>query len=221
MATIGCRFALLSASASSASSVVASLEDSSARVGTASDSTSPPPQPAIASASAPTTHSCDRCSILFLLGVARYVLGVPRLVPESRAETKRFASRVPGTHVSQRLGPSCIRGKTRARRGGVSSPDRGVESPGRFSARERSGGQIGPNLDAHGLGAALESSSFQDGARRDRTADLLNAIQALSQLSYSPIFVSTAGRTYRFFALAATFSATSAPSLSKASMASE
>ena len=26
------------------------------------------------------------------------------------------------------------------------------------------------------------------GAERDRTADLLNAIQALSQLSYSPIF---------------------------------
>ena len=26
------------------------------------------------------------------------------------------------------------------------------------------------------------------GAKRDRTADLLNAIQALSQLSYSPVF---------------------------------
>ena len=28
---------------------------------------------------------------------------------------------------------------------------------------------------------------FDGGATRDRTADLLNAIQALSQLSYSPI----------------------------------
>ena len=28
------------------------------------------------------------------------------------------------------------------------------------------------------------------GDKRDRTADLLNAIQALSQLSYTPIFVS-------------------------------
>ena len=30
------------------------------------------------------------------------------------------------------------------------------------------------------------------GAERDRTADLLNAIQALSQLSYSPIFITAA-----------------------------
>ncbi len=28
-----------------------------------------------------------------------------------------------------------------------------------------------------------------DGAKRDRTADLLNAIQALSQLSYGPPFI--------------------------------
>jgi hypothetical protein len=41
-----------------------------------------------------------------------------------------------------------------------------------------------------------------NGARRDRTVDLLNAIQALSQLSYSPgrIFASF----YRFFPFAAT-----------------
>ena len=30
--------------------------------------------------------------------------------------------------------------------------------------------------------------SFLGGDKRDRTADLLNAIQALSQLSYTPIF---------------------------------
>ena len=30
---------------------------------------------------------------------------------------------------------------------------------------------------------------FNGGADRDRTDDLLNAIQALSQLSYSPIFL--------------------------------
>ncbi len=36
-----------------------------------------------------------------------------------------------------------------------------------------------------------ENRSFQNfcgGDKRDRTADLLNAIQALSQLSYTPIF---------------------------------
>ena len=31
-------------------------------------------------------------------------------------------------------------------------------------------------------------SGFFGGDKRDRTADLLNAIQALSQLSYTPIF---------------------------------
>ena len=31
-------------------------------------------------------------------------------------------------------------------------------------------------------------SGFYGGDKRDRTADLLNAIQALSQLSYTPIY---------------------------------
>ena len=38
---------------------------------------------------------------------------------------------------------------------------------------------------------ALNSEEFRTfcgGDKRDRTADLLNAIQALSQLSYTPIF---------------------------------
>ena len=38
---------------------------------------------------------------------------------------------------------------------------------------------------------ALKTNGFQGfdgGDKRDRTADLLNAIQALSQLSYTPIF---------------------------------
>ena len=35
----------------------------------------------------------------------------------------------------------------------------------------------------------VEKSAFLGGGdKRDRTADLLNAIQALSQLSYTPIF---------------------------------
>ena len=40
------------------------------------------------------------------------------------------------------------------------------------------------------LTKVLQSISFfEDGGdKRDRTADLLNAIQALSQLSYTPIF---------------------------------
>ena len=33
-----------------------------------------------------------------------------------------------------------------------------------------------------------QKSVFCGGDKRDRTADLLNAIQALSQLSYTPIF---------------------------------
>ena len=37
-------------------------------------------------------------------------------------------------------------------------------------------------------------SGFYGGDKRDRTADLLNAIQALSQLSYTPIFICAALR---------------------------
>ena len=37
------------------------------------------------------------------------------------------------------------------------------------------------------------------GAKRDRTADLLNAIQALSQLSYSPIRTSAAWGRHRVY----------------------
>ena len=36
----------------------------------------------------------------------------------------------------------------------------------------------------------LQRPGFVGGDKRDRTADLLNAIQALSQLSYTPVFVS-------------------------------
>ena len=35
----------------------------------------------------------------------------------------------------------------------------------------------------------LYNPDFFGGAKRDRTADLLNAIQALSQLSYSPLLL--------------------------------
>ena len=35
----------------------------------------------------------------------------------------------------------------------------------------------------------LLTTSVDGGATRDRTADLLNANQALSQLSYSPVFI--------------------------------
>ena len=41
------------------------------------------------------------------------------------------------------------------------------------------------NLNPFGRTADLPAVFFS-GAKRDRTADLLNAIQALSQLSYSP-----------------------------------
>ena len=39
------------------------------------------------------------------------------------------------------------------------------------------------------LGDRFDSSEEVGGARRDRTADLLHAMQALSQLSYSPATV--------------------------------
>ena len=35
---------------------------------------------------------------------------------------------------------------------------------------------------------SVHPTNFSGGDKRDRTADLLNAIQALSQLSYTPIF---------------------------------
>ncbi len=44
------------------------------------------------------------------------------------------------------------------------------------------------------MGSALYFVDTFDGAERDRTADLLNAIQALSQLSYGPsLFKSAPG----------------------------
>ena len=44
--------------------------------------------------------------------------------------------------------------------------------------------------DSQGKEKAPKSEDFEafGGDKRDRTADLLNAIQALSQLSYTPIF---------------------------------
>ena len=40
------------------------------------------------------------------------------------------------------------------------------------------------------------SIAFHGGDKRDRTADLLNAIQALSQLSYTPILCLTGQRLF-------------------------
>ena len=56
-------------------------------------------------------------------------------------------------------------------------------------------------------GGPLQISDFREahfwegsgGAKRDRTADLLNAIQALSQLSYSPIRTSAAWGRHRVY----------------------
>ena len=48
-----------------------------------------------------------------------------------------------------------------------------------------------PRKVPHKQKKALKTNGFQGfdgGDKRDRTADLLNAIQALSQLSYTPIF---------------------------------
>lgn len=57
---------------------------------------------------------------------------------------------------------------------------------------------------ASGLGVSVGSQrkTYCGGAKRDRTADLLNAIQALSQLSYSPtrsVFIKKRGITYHAF----------------------
>jgi hypothetical protein len=51
--------------------------------------------------------------------------------------------------------------------------------------------------EAHSREAELREKS--GGAKRDRTADLLNAIQALSQLSYSPIRTSAAWGRHRVY----------------------
>ena len=48
-----------------------------------------------------------------------------------------------------------------------------------------------PRKVPHKQKIALKTNGFQGfdgGDKRDRTADLLNAIQALSQLSYTPVF---------------------------------
>ena len=70
-------------------------------------------------------------------------------------------------------------------------PEWGNESPGSARGRPRqvtAGVFVGPSSDiAGGCGpAALTPCKGESGAERSRTADLLNAIQALSQLSYSP-----------------------------------
>jgi hypothetical protein len=44
---------------------------------------------------------------------------------------------------------------------------------------------LGPELSGHALSLRASSERF-NGASRTRTGDLLGAIQALSQLSYSP-----------------------------------
>jgi hypothetical protein len=62
-------------------------------------------------------------------------------------------------------------------------------------------------LHAAGVHAARESSSwasrivdFFGGAKRDRTADLLVANEALSQLSYSPTMAGTTSISLKHFA---------------------
>ena len=55
-----------------------------------------------------------------------------------------------------------------------------------------------PRKVPHKQKKALKTNGFQGfdgGDKRDRTADLLNAIQALSQLSYTPIFGLSAPHT--------------------------
>ena len=55
----------------------------------------------------------------------------------------------------------------------------------------------------HYSSACVPTKSSGDGGERDRTADLLNAIQALSQLSYAPLpafateFAANCGQTGR------------------------
>jgi hypothetical protein len=64
---------------------------------------------------------------------------------------------------------------------------------GRFLAEQAAGPgrHIGPSLVRElpalpSLRQAIRTPGIPSGANRDRTGDLLNAIQALSQLSYSP-----------------------------------
>src|SRR3954453_17861171 len=63
-------------------------------------------------------------------------------------------------------------------------------SPASPSARLRQEATPGPTLrpSGHHVAAPREARrAKRGGARRDRTADLLHAMQALSQLSYGPV----------------------------------
>jgi hypothetical protein len=55
----------------------------------------------------------------------------------------------------------------------------------RFSSSKGDMGFYSPRLGFYGL--AEPKLAKAGGARRDRTADLLHAMQALSQLSYGPV----------------------------------
>jgi hypothetical protein len=48
-------------------------------------------------------------------------------------------------------------------------------------------------MDGKEKSLSFQAFSLYGGDKRDRTADLLNAIQALSQLSYTPIMVRATG----------------------------
>ena len=50
------------------------------------------------------------------------------------------------------------------------------------------GGCIGTDLEQKGLTVSRKPLDKFGGGEQDRTVDLLNAIQALSQLSYTPTF---------------------------------
>ena len=59
------------------------------------------------------------------------------------------------------------------------------------AGQTKSYGRPGAAIEYPGLSPASRSrdAAKAGGARRDRTADLLHAMQALSQLSYGPVIV--------------------------------
>ena len=67
-----------------------------------------------------------------------------------------------------------------------------VRQPGRVSRHDR-GGRCREEWPGGGIEPGRTKSEDVGGAKRDRTADLLHAMQALSQLSYGPIRPALAG----------------------------
>ena len=119
---------------------------------------------------------------------AKGVCADSHVIPACRSTGRSSSVNVVAARV--KLGASALSHSTAfAEADSDPEPLTGLDLPiGLPSARSLDAGSVVPRRKPGNPGL---SRDFLDGARRARTADLLGAIQALSQLSYSPSF----GRT--------------------------